>query len=171
MNTEFNKSISASATSCKEIENIINQLKESFNGDPWFGRSVVALLNEVDEELAFQKPSGQHSMLELLWHMIVWREFTISRIKPSGKSIAYFEEADWQKLDHSDKSLWQQGLQRLHQTQEELINVLQGLDDLILDKTVADRNYDFRKLLYGIVQHDIYHLGQIAYITKMLRSK
>jgi hypothetical protein len=48
--------------------------------------------------------------------------------------------------------------------------VEQQTDDL-LDKQVAERDYNFRKLFHGVLQHDVYHLGQIAYIVKMLRKQ
>ena len=154
-----------------EILLIIEQLKEAFEGDPWFGRNAKALLAEVNEQIAFEKPNGQHSILDLVWHMVTWREFTISRLKrDEEKDIHYFETNDWRVLDHNDKTLWQQGLQRLRETQVELIELLRTQTDDVLNKIVADRQYHFRNLLYGIVQHDIYHLGQIAYITKLLRK-
>ena len=156
----------------KEILQISEQLKDVYHGDPWFGRSVKSLLSEVDEHIAFEKLNNQHSILELLWHMITWREFTISRLYPEQSQIlGYFEENDWRELDHSDRSLWQKGLQRLDETQVELIATIEKQTDALLDKTVAERKYNFRKLLYGIIQHDIYHLGQIAYIVKVIRRK
>ena len=127
------------------------------------------IAGEVDEHIAFTKLHDQHSILELVWHMITWREFTIDRIQP-GKPLAYFEEADWRELDHSDKSLWLGGLQKLQETQQQLIELLQKSDDTLLDHQVKERNYTFRKLLHGVIQHDIYHLGQIAFINKCLRA-
>ncbi len=155
-----------------ETAYIAEQLKQAFDGDPWFGRSAQALLAEVDEKWAFEKPGGQHSILELVWHMVTWREFTISRFQSHPeKDLHYFELNDWRKLDHADKSLWQQGLERLSATQKELLVLVEGLDDKMLERNVGERNYDFRKLLNGIVQHDIYHLGQIAYIKKLMENK
>ena len=58
----------------KETDFIISQLNETFKGDPWFGRSITALLNEVDEEMAFIQLKKQHSILELVWHMVNWRD-------------------------------------------------------------------------------------------------
>ena len=154
----------------KEMQYIAEQLKDAYEGDPWFGRNALALLAEVNEQTAFERPNGQHSIVELVWHMITWRAFTISRFtKEEGKDLHYFEDRDWRELDHSDKSLWQQGLQRLQQTQDELIEILQKQKDELLDQNVEERNYNYKKLLYGIVQHDIYHLGQIAYINKLLK--
>ena len=155
----------------KEIEYILNQLKDSYEGDPWFGRSVEKLLSEVHEMTAFHKPAGQHSIVELLWHMITWREFTIDRLQHSPQmDVAYFEEMDWRELDFNDMSLWRQGLERLNETQAQLITLLQDRTDELLEQKVMERNYDFRKLLYGFIQHDIYHIGQIAYLQKLLTA-
>jgi uncharacterized damage-inducible protein DinB len=155
----------------KEIQYLVSQLQESYNGDPWFGRNAEKLLGEVTETLAFQKPNGQHSIAELVWHMVNWREFVISRFKKDEtKDLHYFEANDWRQLDHSDRSLWQQSLHKLNETQELLINILQDQSDSSLDKTVEERTYNYRNLLNGIVQHDIYHLGQIAYLVKFLNQ-
>jgi uncharacterized damage-inducible protein DinB len=153
-----------------EISLIAGQLRDAYEGDPWFGRPVKQILAEIDESIAFERPYGQHSILDLLWHMITWREFTVDRIQHSPQmQLDYFEINDWRQLDHEDKTLWQQGLERLQETQDQLLKLLETCTDDLLEQTVRDRTYNFRKLLYGIVQHDIYHLGQIAYVKKMLR--
>ncbi len=93
-----------------EILQIAEQLKDAYEGDPWFGRSAKELLADVREPMAFEKLNSQHSIVELLWHMITWREFTISRLqKDRSQSLVYFEDADWRLLDHNDKTLWQDG--------------------------------------------------------------
>ena len=154
-----------------ELVYIINQLKEAYEGDPWFGKSIKQLLAEVNERTAYERPGGQHSMLDLLWHMITWREFTIDRLQHSPQmQLAYFEEMDWRELDHNDMTLWKQGLERLKETQDQLLAILAGRTEELLDQPVRERSYNFRKLLYGFIQHDIYHIGQIAYIQKLLKQ-
>lgn len=155
----------------QEILSIAEQLKDAYGGQPWFGRSIKEILDEIDEATVFEKPSSQHSILELLWHMITWKEFTISRLRKDNQTpIQYFEKNDWRKLDHSNKTLWEEGLQKFAQLHNELVEIIQQQKDEILSQKVADRNYDFRKLLNGIKEHDIYHLGQIAYLKKMLQK-
>lgn len=144
-------------------------MKDAYEGEPWFGRNAKALLSEVDEESALVKLNRQHSILELLWHMVNWREFVISHLAPSEKSLAWFEEHDWQELNDPDPKLWHEGLERLQQTQDQLLQLLTEKDDSLLAQNVSERNYNYRTLLNGIVQHDIYHLGQIAFIRKALR--
>lgn len=156
----------------REILLIAEQIKDAYEGEPWFGRSTRDILNEIDAGVVYQKPNGQHSILELLWHMINWKAFVIDRLRnEEGKSLHSFEENDWRQIDVSDKSLWQQGLQQFSKLHNELIEIIQQQNDELLSEKVSERNYDFRKLLYGIIQHDIYHLGQIVYIKKMLQNK
>lgn len=155
----------------KETTTLTEQFQDAFAGDPWFGRNAKALLAEINEANAFEKPNGQHSLLELVWHMVNWREFVITRVQPdAGKDLHYFETNDWQQLDHSDKTLLEKGMDRLMQTQDELLNILKSFDDNNLDENVPERQYSYRKLFTGILQHDIYHLGQIAYIIKLQKN-
>ena len=152
-----------------ELKMYAAQLDENFSGEPWFGRNILAILSEIDEDIACQKPNGQHSILELLYHMINWRLFTINRLeKSSSPGSNFFEENDWQVLDHNDKSLWQKGIEQLKNSQQKLVNLLNTLKDEELQNPVHERDYENKTLIIGIIQHDIYHLGQIAYIKKML---
>jgi hypothetical protein len=100
------------------------------------------------------------------------KEFTISRIYPMpGKSLHDFEINDWRIIDASERNMWPEGVKRYHEVHDQMTTLIRGQKDELLQQTVPGRKYNFRKLLNGIVQHDIYHLGQIAYIQKILREK
>jgi len=155
-----------------EILQFAERMKDAWEGDPWYGRNIRTLLSEADETIAFQKPSGQHSILELVWHMCTWKEFVISRIRKNDKyPLKYFETADWRELDHNNKALWKEGLSKLEQLQNELVDLVQQQKDELLDEIVAERKYTFRKLFNGIIEHDVYHAGQIAYVKKLITKK
>ncbi len=155
-----------------QILQITEQLKVAYESDPWFGRSIKSLLNDVEQNTVFEKPNNQHSILDLLWHIITWREFTINALRNNNeKSPQYFEENNWRELDHNDQTLWERGLQRLDETQSELIEALQNQQDIILNEIVTGKKYNFRYLFSGIIQHDLYHIGQFAYIIKFLQNK
>src|SRR4030095_7033376 len=152
-----------------EIQYLTKLYESAYEGDPWFGRCIKEILGEIDADTAAKKPNDQHSILELLYHMINWREFTISRLeKGSAKPAKIFGENDWQNLDHANKKLWEQGLRQLEETQKRIIEILSNLNPDVLTDQVSERKYDVRYLLYGILEHDIYHLGQIAYVKKLL---
>ena len=101
--------------------------------------------------------------------MNIWKEFTISRIRPDNKKpLEYFDKNDWQVLDHTDKKLWKKGLENHLELHKELLYFLGQQKDELLSQTVSEKKYDFRKLLHGAIEHDIYHLGQIAYVKKLI---
>ena len=155
-----------------QMLHLAEQLKEAYEGEPWFGKSALTLLNETTPEMALQQPTGQHSILELVWHMANWRAFTINRIrKDDSVAVQQFETDDWRQLDHSNAGLWQQGVDLYKKTHNELVEVLQQQTDDLLAENVAGRNYSYSTLINGILQHDVYHLGQIAYIQKLLRAQ
>lgn len=157
----------------QQIQHIIRLLKETYQGDPWHGRSIKALLSEVSPEIALKKPNAaSHSIAELVYHMITWRDFATSRLQAEeGKDMKYFEDNDWRKLDLNSVQTWEQGLKLLEDSQQRLLTVLEQFQDSILPEKVEERKYNFKVLLYGVVQHDAYHAGQIAYVSKLLAGE
>jgi uncharacterized damage-inducible protein DinB len=153
-----------------ELKEILSQLEDSYKGDPWYGRNILSVLKEIDPAKVCEKPNTQsHSMLQLLYHMITWRSFVISRIENDrSKPLSYFENKDWEYLNDGDQSLWQQGLDHFDAAQKTLVSLVTNMDEKMLDEIVFEREYNFRKLLYGVIQHDIYHSGQLNYIHKLL---
>lgn len=153
-----------------EIAVLVYQLNEIYEGEPWHGKGIKAILDNVGPPIVFEKPSGQHSILELVWHMLNWKEFALNRLLKTDKDLKHFEEMDWRELDHSNTSLWAEGLKSFWQVHRQFMDVLQQLDDKLLDEIVQGRKYNYRKLLNGIRDHDVYHAGQIIYIQKMLKK-
>ena len=154
----------------KETQYIIKTLESTLSGQPWFGRAVYEILGEVDESKTTTKPNGtEHSMLELIWHMNTWAEFTLGAVEDrSIEEMKKIEVNDWRQIDPKVHT-WHKGIEQLKATHNKIIEMLkQKDDDGYLKDTVTNRQYNFRFLLNGLVQHNIYHLGQIAYIKKML---
>lgn len=153
-----------------EITRIGALLQEAYEGEPWFGRPAKALLADVTTDMAFTQMNGQHSIIQLVQHMINWRQFTISRMEANNGTLHHFEGKDWQPNPAPGEQLWQQTVAQLDDTQKKLLTTIKKLPENFLNTIVPERNYTFYKLLHGIIQHDIYHLGQIAYIVKVLRK-
>ena len=147
----------------KETEKIIQQLEASFNGVPWYGSSVKEILNEVTPVIAAKKVSEHtHSIVELVLHMIAWRNFVVWKLKG-----VEFEMTD--ELNFPKPIEWRMAVSLLEQSQQGLIAAIKSFRERDLSKEVPNRKYDFSHLLYGIIQHDIYHLGQIALLRKALQ--
>lgn len=153
----------------KEIQTIISQLEDVLSGQPWYGKPVYEILGEIDESKIYIKPNeNSHSLADLLYHMVTWAEFTQKRIeKKPIDDMAAFEETDWRKIDPAIHS-WQKGLDALKAAHASIIEHLQIRKDIFLEEIVDYRKYNFRFLINGLIQHNIYHLGQIAYLSKLL---
>jgi uncharacterized damage-inducible protein DinB len=153
-----------------EIQSIIRDLENTLDGTPWFGRAVYELLREVDESKASIKPKEDaHSMIELIYHMLTWAQFTLKRIeKDKINDLAAFEKLDWRDIDPQVHG-WEEGLSEYIATHQQIIAQLQTKDDAFLDEKVDYRKYNFRFLLNGLIQHNIYHAGQIVYLKTLLQ--
>ncbi len=152
-----------------ELQSIISSLQNVLSGHPWYGRSVDEILQEVDETKVYTHPNNNsHSLIDLLYHMITWAEFTQNRIeRESVEDMAAFEATDWRLIDPSIHT-WQKGLAAFKASHKKIITLLQSKEDAFLEEIVDYRNYNFRYLINGLIQHNIYHLGQVAYLSKLL---
>ena len=153
----------------KEIQSIIRNIRNINSGEPWFGRAVYTILEEVDVSKVYIRPNhSEHSLIELLYHMITWADFTLKRIendKISDRSGA--AGLDWREINPKVHT-WKKGLAEFKAIHKKIVTLLQKKDDLFLKEKVDYRKYNFRFLLNGLIQHNIYHLGQVAYLKKLL---
>jgi uncharacterized damage-inducible protein DinB len=151
------------------ITDIITRLDNTLNGEPWFGRSAHSLLQEIDPDQVFRKTGNSgHSLADLLWHMINWAQFTLDRLeKKQEPDMAAFESLDWRTIDSKIHS-WEKGLKEFNAVCNKIITRLKTKEDAFLEEQVDYRSYNFQFLLNGLIEHTIYHLGQIAYVNKLL---
>ena len=158
------------------IQLIIKRIENVNSGEPWFGRAVFIILDEVDAQKVYSKPvcpagrpnNSEHSMIELLYHMITWADFTLKRIeKDKINDLAAAEKLDWREINPKIHT-WKRGLAEFKAINKKIIALLKKKDDAFLEEKVDYRKYNFRFLINGMTEHNIYHLGQIAYLNKML---
>lgn len=155
----------------REIQSIIQHLENSLDGSPWYGRPVYALLREVNTDIVYKKPAPEaHSLMDLLYHMLTWAEFTLKRLeKDQVNDLEAFEKLDWREIDPSVHD-WDEALGAYIATHQQIIALLKTKTDDLLSEKVDYRDYNFRFLLNGLIEHNIYHLGQVAYLKKLLEA-
>lgn len=154
-----------------ETKKIINLLNAAYNKQPWHGESLRASLDNLNAAQAAQRPlANTKPIWEYVLHLIQWRIFCIKKLQNNAAfDIELNTTMDWPELiDRSDLA-WKNTLIELDKTQEEFINLLKQMDDSKLEETVSNRTYPFYSLVYGILQHDAYHQGQINLIRKFIR--
>jgi hypothetical protein len=80
----------------------------------------------------------------------------------------YGTEKDWPAVGESSARAWQSATDHMFRTAGDLAEAIEKFADERLKDIVPGRPYDLYYLLHGIVQHSLYHAGQIAVVKKAL---
>jgi uncharacterized damage-inducible protein DinB len=151
-----------------EIARIGSQLKRAFEGEAWHGPSLKELLAGVTAEQAAARPlAGSHSIWEIVLHIAAWEG--VARRRLEGETALIPSEEDWPTVSDTSETAWLEALTKLESGHRQLRATLRQLTDADLDKIVAGQQYSFYFLLHGVIQHDLYHAGQIALLKKAER--
>ena len=59
----------------------------------------------------------------------------------------------------------------LRSASERLIEVVRGLDDEVLPLKLVGKSYTAEEMISGILQHTIYHAGQMKMLQKAARRR
>lgn len=155
----------------------IIELKKKYDkvcsGRPWYGDSIMQVLRKTDPEIVFRKLNDKsHSIAELLAHIIGWREISLHNLKGNKRiALTQKETFNWKRFDKNEKTAWKRLLKELDKNQREIISFLEKKDDEFLANLVPGKKFKMEFLINGIIQHDIYHLGQIGLLKKALYGR
>lgn len=154
------------------IYHLIQSLEHVMQGSPWYGESVMEKLERLDYQMVNKVPTGlSNSIARLVKHMISWRQFAIEKLKGNDAyDIRLNTPDDWPEVNIQTEEQWRHLLQELHATQDQLFSQLRARNEEDLEQPCHGKSYSLGFLVDGILQHDVYHLGQIALLDKMLRQ-
>ncbi|MGH9734530.1 MAG: DinB family protein [Candidatus Acidiferrales bacterium] len=153
-----------------EIQRIVDQMDRAFDGDAWHGPPLRPVLDGLSAEDASKHPiAGCHSIWEIVHHITAWN--TIMRDELLGASAQITPEVDWPPVWDASEVEWQRAVQKLGDARSGLREVAKQFRDDQLDEQPSKRTTNSRYvMLHGIVQHDLYHAGQIAVLKKAIRA-
>jgi uncharacterized damage-inducible protein DinB len=150
-----------------EIKRIIDQMDRAFSGDAWHGPSLMSLLDglSADDASKHSVPSA-HSVWELVLHSAAWK--TIAQHRLAGETVEVTTERDWPPVWEVTDVAWKRSIETLSESHKRLRKVAEGLKEDQLEENAGGSNYSRYVLLHGVIQHDLYHAGQIAILKKAL---
>lgn len=153
-----------------KVQDLVDQINEVFEGDPWYGNSISKYLQEIEPEWLNKHHNNGHSIGQIITHMITWREYVIDKLMGVENETEVGGTKDWEKAKAYSNNDKNELFARFKSTQKMLVQLLSEKEDSFLDEPVPGKPFKFEKLLMGIIQHDIYHLGQI-YLLKPAPGK
>ena len=151
-----------------ESAHIAEQLRRAFEGDAWHGPALLELLQDVNAATAAAKPLPDvHSIWELVLHIAVWDDAASRRL--AGKKWQPTGVANFPLVPKVTEAAWRKAIAHLRRTHETLVKTVAALPESRLRDRVPGKKYDFYFMLHGVVQHELYHAGQIAILKKAAR--
>lgn len=151
-----------------EVKEIVKELKRVYNGSPWLGNSIKSVLEGIDDRKAFNRAlPNVNTIASLVSHMIGWRMFLVRRLEGDENfSVKQKETFDFSSYGEEPQVIWNNLILELESNQNRIISLLEKKEDLFLKEKVANRRFTYQYLINGIIQHDIYHMGQIVVLKK-----
>ena len=149
-----------------EIERIIDQLERGFEGHAWHGSSMSEILGDINCEVAADRPlPDTHSIWEIVLHTTVWLRTVRERLQ--GKPIAELpDHEDWPHVTDTSCDAWEEALRDLRSEYELFREEALRWRDRNLGETCEGQRYTVYEMLHGVIQHNLYHAGQIAVLKK-----
>jgi uncharacterized damage-inducible protein DinB len=148
-----------------EMDRIADQLERAFDGDAWHGDPLLKILQDVTPKQAAAHPiPAAHSIWEIVNHIRAWRSAIEARLNGQVRELA--GAADWPPVNDPNDTKWRDAIRDLCQRHESLISAVRAFPESKLNDNAPNRDHSYYVMLHGIVQHDLYHAGQIAILKK-----
>ena len=133
--------------------------------------SVVELLKDVNAATAAGRPiPNAHSIWELVLHIAAWDDAV--RRRTGGVAVTLSDEENFPAVKDTSETAWHKVLDHMTRKHKELVNTVRTFPESRLSERVPGKTqdyYDFYYMFSGIVQHELYHAGQIALLKKFKR--
>jgi uncharacterized damage-inducible protein DinB len=153
----------------RESQRIADQLRRAMEGEAWHGPSVLEVLAGLDARQAAARPlAAAHSIWEIVVHIRVWNETVVRRLH--GEVVELSPAEDWPTVSKTSDADWEDEVRALKLAHAKAYNAFYALPDSRLLETAPGKPafHNFYYEMHGLVQHDLYHAGQIAVLKKAL---
>jgi uncharacterized damage-inducible protein DinB len=153
-----------------EVERIADQYDRAMNGEAWHGDPVWKILEGISPEQAARRADAStHTIWELVSHMTFWETEVVRRL--NSLPARSTEELNFPAMPEATKENWNRVLSEFRRSNASFRNCLAALDAGRLDQIPLGRNKSIYVDLHGVIQHHIYHAGQIVVLRRFLEAK
>lgn len=150
-----------------ELERIEDQLKRAFEGGAWHGPSVLEVLKDVTASQATARPlPGAHNIWDLVLHIAAWEDACRRRLE--GDRAELSDSEDWRAITDTDEAAWERVKALLIDGHRRLRAAIAVTDESRVNEPILPGMPSVYVTLHGVIQHDLYHAGQIAILKKAL---
>jgi uncharacterized damage-inducible protein DinB len=159
-----------------ELKKFLVELMDTAWARQMWLHPVEPLLKNVSEKLAHWRPAHQvPTLAEIVYHMTFWKDYVTRPLRgESNEEMARHEQANGpgRKLAHMpDWPKLSQDFIKQHRAFREAVIALEE-PAFFTSLKIGHPAYDYPyRLIYGIILHDSYHLGQLVLLQMMFEAK
>ncbi len=162
--------MSQSSTTDPRIRDFLTAFSPPPGKRLWYGgASLFGTLRGVRAgQAAWQAPGHDHSIWQLLLHC-AYSRYNIRRSFEGLTERGGFPRPGgyWAELpDHIDEASWSEDKALLRTEQQRLVEAVTRFDPARLDEH-ATQEHTFADLLWGIVMHDLVHVGEMQVLKRL----
>lgn len=152
-----------------EVHRIAKQLQRTNQGRAFHGPALEEVLADVSTKTAAARVKGlDHSIWDVVLHVAFWQEEVLRWLRGHGRRPADIE--DWPAVAATTEEAWRAALLRLRAANDALRDEVMLLEESRLDTPIFEGMSKVYVTLHGIIQHNIYHAGQIALLKKLVKK-
>ncbi len=148
-----------------DVQRILDHYDGVLNGNAWHGDPVWQVLDTISAEQAAGRPIPEaHTIWEIVAHMTFWENVVVQRL--AGLCAGVVEELNFPPMPAATEENWRATLDQFRASNRAFREALARLDPAKLNELTAARKRTFYGEAHGIIEHHVYHLGQIALLKK-----
>ncbi|HYL92242.1 MAG TPA: DinB family protein [Alphaproteobacteria bacterium] len=138
----------------------------------------VACIEDITADLAGRKAAAiPHSIWQIVWHMNYWMDYELKRIRGEAPGYPGHASESWppESAQPSEEG-WSQAVARFSALLEGLGALARATDDVLSRQVSATHAVHSQQsssvlgVLWQIIAHNSYHVGQIAMVRRALGS-
>jgi uncharacterized damage-inducible protein DinB len=156
-----------------ECARLADQARRAFDGEAWHGDPLMTILADVDAKTAAARPiKDAHSIWELMLHIAFWDSAVTRRI--NGTAVNPTDEENFPSITEPSEAAWRKTIEQVKKTHADMVAAIAAFPDERLNEGVPGKStqpyYNYFYLFAGIVQHELYHAGQIVLLKKAVKA-
>ena len=149
-----------------ELQRILDHYDGVLHGEPWHGDALWQILEGIPAEKAAARPvTGAHTIWELVMHMTFWEGVATKRL--AGLRAGLVEELNFPAMPDVIEENWQKTLDTFRASNQNFRQAVTNLEPGKLDQLTAVGKRTSYGEMHGIIEHHVYHVGQIALLKNM----
>jgi hypothetical protein len=149
-------------------KDLAKSVRQTVTGPMWHGPSLNEALEGLNYVAANSRSvGGAHSIWELALHIASWAD--IARTRLGERALPDPPRSrDWPPVPAPSPSAWRQAVEQIGSSYDALANHVEWLKSEDLARMVPGRDYTVETMIRGVIEHGVYHAGQIAILKKAL---